>query len=81
MKCARGRIDMVVMMPDTVYVLELKTHGTAQEALDQINTKGYALRFDTAGRNVVKVGLLFDMESRTLKDWVIQSLSDQSSGC
>ena len=33
-KCTGGRIDSVVGMPDTVYVFELKVHGSAQEALD-----------------------------------------------
>ncbi len=32
-------------MPDTTYVFELKVNGTAQEALDQINSKGYALPY------------------------------------
>ena len=72
LKCSRGRIDVVVKMPDTTYVLELKTHGTADEALEQISQKGYGLPFETEGRKVVKAGLLFDMESRTLKDWKIQ---------
>ncbi|MBO2524949.1 MAG: hypothetical protein CW341_04510 [Bacteroidetes bacterium] len=44
-KCAGGRIDFVVQMPDTTYVFELKVNGTAQEALDQINSKGYALPY------------------------------------
>ena len=70
-KCSRGRMDVVVRMPDTIYVLELKTRGAAQDALDQINNKGYSLPFETEGRRVVKAGLLFDMETRTLKDWVI----------
>ena len=33
---------MVVWMPDTVYVFELKANGTAQEALAQIDSKGKA---------------------------------------
>lgn len=44
-KCAGGRIDFVVQMPYTTYVFELKVNGTAQEALDQINSKGYALPY------------------------------------
>ena len=31
-KCTGGRIDFVVEMLDTVYVFELKVHGSAQEA-------------------------------------------------
>jgi len=42
-KCAGGRVDMVVWMPDTVYVFEMKVRGTAQEALQQIDDHGYAI--------------------------------------
>ena len=66
-----GRIDMVVLMPDTTYVFELKKEGTAQEALEQIDSRGYSLKYQTEGRNVVKVGVLFDAEKRTLKEWVV----------
>ena len=37
-KCAKGRTDMVVWMPHTTYVFELKTNGTARQALEQIET-------------------------------------------
>ena len=66
-----GRIDMVVLMPDTTYVFELKKDGTAQQALEQIDDRGYSLKYQTDGRNVVKVGALFDAEKRTLKEWVV----------
>ena len=66
-----GRIDMVVLMPDTTYVFELKKDGTAQQALEQIDDRGYSLKYQTEGRNVVKVGVLFDAEKRTLKEWVV----------
>jgi hypothetical protein len=70
-KCAGGRIDMVVWMPDTVYVFELKVNGTAQEALEQLNDKGYALPIKTDDRKVVKVGVKFNKETRVPEDWVI----------
>ena len=61
-KCVGGRTDMVVWMPDTVYVFELKVNGTAQEALEQIDDKGYAIPFQTDHRRVVKVGVRFNAE-------------------
>lgn len=70
-KCAGGRIDMVVYMPDTVYVMELKVNGTAKSALEQIDNKGYAIAYKTEGRQVVKAGLNFSSETKTLTDWVI----------
>lgn len=70
-KCCKGRTDMVVWMPDTTYVFELKTEGSAQEALEQIDQKGYALPYKTEGRRVVKVGVKFNVESRIPEEWVI----------
>ena len=70
-KCAGGRTDMVVWMPDTVYVFELKINGTAQEALDQIDRKGYAFPYQAEGRKVVKIGVKFNAETRVPEDWVI----------
>ncbi|MBQ9357429.1 MAG: ATP-binding protein [Prevotella sp.] len=70
-KCAGGRVDMVVWMPDATYVFELKVNGTAGEALEQIDSKDYALPYQTDGRTVVKVGVQFDAETRVPVDWVI----------
>ncbi len=71
-KCARGRTDMVVFMPDTIYVMELKLNGSAQDALDQINGRGYALCYSTDGRRIVKVGIGFSVDKRTMTDYIIQ---------
>ena len=70
-KCAGGRVDMAVWMPDTIYVFELKVDGTAQEALQQIDEKNYAIPYQTDGRPVVKVGVKFDAEKRVPEEWVI----------
>jgi hypothetical protein len=58
-------------MPDTTYVFELKVNGTAQEALNQINSKNYALPYQTDGRKVVKVGVAFDRETMTVREWLV----------
>ncbi len=70
-KCAGGRTDVVIWMPDTTYVFELKVSGTAQEALDQINSKNYALPYQTEGRRVVKVGVAFERETMTVGEWKV----------
>ena len=71
-KCARGRTDMVVFMPDAIYVMELKINGTAQDALNQIENLGYARRYATDQRRVVKVGIGFSMEKRTMTEYIIK---------
>jgi hypothetical protein len=70
-KCAGGRTDMVVWMPDAIYVFELKVGESAQKALEQIDTKDYAISYQTDGRRVVKVGVSMNVETRTVDDWVI----------
>ena len=71
-KSAKGRADMTVFMPDTIYVIELKLNGTAQDALEQINKKGYAERYATDPRHVVKVGIGFSVEEREMKEYIIE---------
>lgn len=75
-KCAGGRADMVVFMPNTIYVMELKLNGTAREALMQINDNGYARPYEGDGRRVVKVGIRFSTESKSIEDWIISIVND-----
>ena len=70
-RCAGGRTDMVVWMPDAIYVFELKVSGTAQEALEQIDQKGYAIPYQADGRRVVKVGVRFNPDNRVPEDWLV----------
>ena len=70
-KCAGGRVDMVVWMPDTTYVFELKVNSTAKEALEQIDDRGYAIPYKTDGRSVVKIGVRFNADTRVPEEWVI----------
>lgn len=70
-KTAKGRADVVVFMPDTIYVLELKAGGSAEDALKQIDEKGYALPYQHDGRRVMKVGVSFNKNTRTIDDWKV----------
>ena len=72
-KSANGRADMVVFMPDAIYVMELKINGTAQDALNQINTLGYAAPYATDPRRVVKVGIGFSVKERAMTDYIIEN--------
>ena len=69
---AKGRADAVVQTPNYVYVFEFKLNGTAEEALQQINEKGYAAPFKTDGRQVMKVGVEFSAETRNVKRWLVE---------
>ena len=69
---SKGRADAIVQTPDYVYVFEFKLNGTAEEALQQINDKGYAEPFKADKRKVVKVGVEFSAETRNVKRWLTE---------
>ena len=71
-KTAKGRTDVVVWMPDAIYVMELKVNDTAAAALQQMNDRGYARPYETDGRKVVKIGIRFSPETMTVEEWVIE---------
>ncbi len=71
-KTSCGRADIVVHMPDTIYVFELKTSGTALEALEQIKSRGYAIPYSADRRNTIKVGIKFSIETKTIEGWAIE---------
>lgn len=70
-RTAIGRADAVVKTADYIYVFEFKLTGTAEEALKQIDEKGYLLPYTVDGRRLVKVGVSFDAGKRNLGEWLI----------
>lgn len=73
-KVAGGRIDVIVFSTDMIYVMELKAGGSAEEALQQIEKKGYAKPYLTDGRPVVLVGINMDKDRRTVESWKIKEI-------
>ena len=68
-KSAVGRADMVLKTETHIYVFELKLDGSAEDALKQIDSKGYLVPYSMDGRKVVKVGVNFDSSTRTVREW------------
>ena len=64
-----GRVDMVMRTQKALYLFELKLNKNAQTAMNQIDLKDYASKFSLTGLPVVKVGINFDSERRTISDW------------
>ena len=68
----RGRVDLVIRTATKLYLLELKLDKSADEAMHQIDLKNYPERFALCGLPIVKVGINFDKEKRTLGEWRIE---------
>lgn len=71
---AVGRTDVVIKNAKNIYVLELKVDGSAQEALDQINSNNYSIPYKYDGREVVKIGvnITSNKKARTIENWVVE---------
>ena len=66
-----GRVDMVMRTDKALYLFELKMNKSAAAAMKQIDLKDYPARFAMCGLPIVKVGINFDDERRTISDWEI----------
>ena len=66
-----GRVDMVMRTDKALYLFELKMNKSAAAAMKQIDLKDYPARFAMCGLPIVKVGINFDDERRTISDWQI----------
>ena len=71
---SQGRIDLVLQTDKYIYVMEFKLDGTAEEALQQINDKQYALPFAADSRKVLKIGVNFSNTTRNIERWVVEEL-------
>ena len=68
---ADGRIDAVTYSEKDIWLFELKVDKSTDEALGQINTKGYADKYGylIGKRRVHKIGLNFSSATRRLESW------------
>ena len=66
-----GRIDCKTETDKYVYLFEFKLDDSAENALKQIEEKGYTLPFAADSRKLYKVGVAFDSETRMLADWKV----------
>ena len=64
-----GRVDCIVETPQYIYIFEFKLDGTAEEALKQIEEKGYATEYQTDTRKIFRIGAAFSSETGTICDW------------
>ena len=68
-KSIRGRADVVVQTPNDVFVIEFKVDKSVDDALAQIEDKGYAIPFEASGRKLTKCGVTILSEARNITHW------------
>lgn len=66
---------MIVETDKYVYIFEFKLDGSADEALAQIEEKGYAQSYLADSRKVFRIGVNISSETRTVSDWKCEDLN------
>ena len=66
---SQGRAECIIETDQYIYVFEFKLDGTADEALLQIEDKGYALPYACDARTLCKIGCSFSSETGTIEEW------------
>ncbi len=66
---SNGRIDIVFDTDKYVYIIELKRDLSPEIALRQIEEKGYDKPFLASGKQIVKLGINFSSETKTVDGW------------
>ncbi len=69
---SKGRADVILINNDFVYIFEFKVDQDAQTALNQINIKNYAGRYNMDGRKIFKIGANFSSTEKNLTEWVVE---------
>ncbi len=66
---SNGRIDILFDTDKYVYIIELKRDQSAYIALKQIEEKGYDKPFLASGKQIIKLGINFSSETKTIDGW------------
>ena len=67
----KGRADSIVETETHVYIFEFKLNKTAALALEQIQEKEYAKKYQDTGKTIVMIGANFSTETRYMDDWAV----------
>ena len=68
---SNGRIDILIKTKDYIYIIEIKTDSTPDEALAQIEERGYARPFADDHRKIFKIGVNFSTSARRIDGWKV----------
>ena len=66
---ALGKADLVLKMPKTIYVIELKYNRSANAGMRQIEQREYAKAHLDSGKRIVKLAINFSSKDRNIESY------------
>lgn len=73
-----GRIDAILETSGNIYVLEIKLHGSKEDALNQIKEQAYFENYIGLNKEINLIGVAFDMNEHQIKDWFVEAQAGRS---
>ncbi len=74
LQTCNARMDMMLKTSRFVYIFELKTDGSAEEVLNQIEEKGYFLPYIKSSKEIIKIGANYSSEINNIDSWIIDKM-------
>lgn len=71
---SKGRIDLAVLFPEKIYIIEFKCNQSPETAIQQIQQKGYAEKYQRSGKTLILIGINFSPETRNIAEWNVVHL-------
>ncbi len=78
LQTCNARMDMMLKTSRFIYIFELKTDGSAVEALNQIDEKGYCLPYIKSGKEIIKIGANYSSSINNIECWIIEKIKSPS---
>jgi hypothetical protein len=66
-------LDMVIDLPNDIYIVEFKLDKPASEAMEQIKGKEYAGKYALSGKRITLIGISFSSEKRTIVEELVEN--------
>lgn len=68
----RGRIDLSIIMPNSIYIIEFKMASSKEEPIKQIIDKNYPQKYTSYNKPIHLVGIVFDEKQRNITKYEVQ---------
>ena len=72
-----GRLDLLVQVPGTTYVIELKLNKKPADGVRQIREKQYYLPYLNQGQELALIGVNFSSTARNIENWAGELLDER----
>ncbi|PRM88637.1 ATP-binding protein [Aliarcobacter cryaerophilus] len=70
----KGRIDLTIIMPNTIYIIEFKVDLTDNSALKQIKEKNYAQKYLNENKPIYLLGIEFSSSEKNISKFEWEKL-------